>query len=88
VSLLPGPGQPDRGQGLPLRRGSGSFLALKAAPDSGNGVRVVAYYDGNKFRAVPASFPAPPTGLKPGWVELSGTLTAQGLVWISGCSFP
>lgn len=71
-----------------LGRGSGSFLALKAAPDSSNGVRMVAYYDGSKLRAVPASFPAPPAGLKPGWVELSGTLTAQGLVWTSGRSFP
>lgn len=71
-----------------LSRTPGSFMSLKAASDTQNGVRVVAYYDGLKLRAVPATFPAPPSGLKTGWVELSGTVTAQGLLWNSGRSFP
>ncbi|MBF6595491.1 MAG: hypothetical protein IVW51_13755 [Thermaceae bacterium] len=71
-----------------LGRGPNSFLSLKASPDGQNQVRVVAYYDGSKLRAVPTSFPAPPAGLKPGWVELIGMVGSQGLVWISAKPFP
>ena len=63
------------------------FIALRAAPDQ-TPVRVVAYYDGSKLRAVPASFPAPPAGLKVGWVELTGTVSGQSLVWNSAKAFP
>lgn len=62
------------------------FLALRAAGEQSQ-VRVVAYFDGSKFRALPTSFPVPP-GLKPGWYELIGTLGSQGLVWSSTKTFP
>lgn len=62
------------------------FLALRAAGEQSQ-VRVVAYFDGSKFRALPTSFPIPP-GLKPGWYELVGTLGPQGLVWSSTKTFP
>jgi hypothetical protein len=62
------------------------FMALRAAGEQSQ-VRVVAYFDGNKFRALPSSFPVPP-GLKPGWYELIGSIGAQGLVWSSVKAFP
>lgn len=65
---------------------SDPFLALRAAGEQSQ-VRVVAYFDGSKFRALPTSFPVPP-GLKPGWYELIGTLGPQGLVWSSTKTFP
>lgn len=64
------------------------FMALKTAPDSPGQVRLVAYFDGSKLRAVPANFPAPPAGLKVGWVELLGTVGKDGLVWNSAKAFP
>lgn len=65
---------------------SDPFLALRAAGEQSQ-VRVVAYFDGNKFRALPSSFPVPP-GLKPGWYELMGTVGSQGVVWSSSKTFP
>lgn len=62
------------------------FMALRAASEQTQ-VRVVAYFDGNRFRALPASFPVP-AGLKPGWYELIGSIGAQGLVWSSVRQFP
>lgn len=64
------------------------FIALKAAPDSQSEVRLVAYFDGKKLRATPNTFPAPPTGLEVGWVELIGKIGPQGLVWSSAKAFP
>jgi len=64
------------------------FIALKNAPDTQNQVWLVAYFDGTRLRAVPSSFSPPPAGLKTGWVELTGTLTPQGLVWNSAKAFP
>ncbi|MER3483749.1 MAG: hypothetical protein C4332_11955, partial [Meiothermus sp.] len=88
-----GPGSLIGAKGYPyasawLNRTPGTFLSLKAALDTGSAVRLVAYYDGLKLRAVPATFPPPPAGLKPGWVELTGTVGNRGLVWSSGRSFP
>lgn len=65
---------------------SDPFMALQAASEQAQ-VRVVAYFDGSKFRALPASFPVP-AGLKPGWYELMGSIGAQGLVWSSVRPFP
>jgi len=62
------------------------FLALRTSSDLAQ-VRVVAYFEGNKFRALPSSFPVP-AGLKPGWYELIGSVGAQGLVWSSVQQFP
>jgi len=62
------------------------FLALRTSSEQAQ-VRVVAYFDGNKFRALPAGFPVP-TGLKLGWYELIGSVGAQGLVWSSVKQFP
>ncbi len=62
------------------------FLALRTASEQAQ-VRVVAYFDGSKFRALPTSFPVP-AGLKPGWYELLGSVGAQGLVWSSVRPFP
>lgn len=64
------------------------FIALKSAPDAQNQVRLVAYFDGAKLRAVPGNFPAPPAGLKVGWVELLGTASKDGITWISAKAFP
>lgn len=66
---------------------SDPFIALRAAPEQAQ-VRVIAYFDGSKLRAMPANFPAPPAGAKVGWIELTGTLSGSTLVWQSVKTFP
>ncbi len=64
------------------------FLYLKTALEQAKQVKVVAYFDGKKLRAIPSSFPPPPAGTPLGWVELLGTVGAQGIVWNSAKAFP
>lgn len=64
------------------------FFYLKTGPELPNQVRMVAYFDGKKLRAVPPNFPNPPVNTPIGWVELLGTVSNQTVVWNSIKPFP
>lgn len=68
--------------------GEESFEGVRAIPDDGSAVRLVAYFDGASLVAVPPSFPPPPTGDAAGWLELKGYFDGEKVVWESAAPFP
>ena len=68
--------------------GKEAFESVRTAPDDGSAVRLVAYYDGQSFIAVPQTLPPPLTGGAPGWLELKGYFDGEKVVWESAVPFP
>lgn len=62
-------------------------LALRTAPD-GAGVYLVAYWDGQRFLALPPGLRPPAPGLAPGWVEGTGVYRDGRVVWARFKPFP
>jgi hypothetical protein len=51
-------------------------------------VRVVAYFDGTKVRAVPKALTPPTSGLSAGWIEFTGRFDGDGIIWEGSRPFP
>ena len=62
-------------------------LALRAAPE-GTSVKLVAYWDGQRFLALPPGLRLPAPGLAPGWVEGAGAYREGRVVWTRFRAFP
>ncbi|WP_243026691.1 hypothetical protein [Thermus albus] len=62
-------------------------LALRAAPE-GASVVLVAYWDGQRFLALPSGLRPPPPGLAPGWVEGIGVYREGRVTWMRFRPFP
>ncbi|TBH21066.1 hypothetical protein [Thermus thermamylovorans] len=62
-------------------------FALRAAP-GGAEVRLVAYWDGRRFLALPPGLRPPPPGLPPGWVEGVGVYREGRIAWGRFRPFP
>ncbi len=68
--------------------GKEAFENVRTAPDDGNAVRLVAYFDGQGLVAVPQDFSPPLTGGTAGWLELKGYFDGEKVVWESAAPFP
>jgi hypothetical protein len=55
---------------------------------SKDSVRVVAYFDGVKVRALPQALTPPTPDLPAGWIEFTGHFDGDGIVWESLRQFP
>lgn len=62
-------------------------FALRAA-SAGQEVRLVAYWDGQRFQALPEGLALPDPGLPPGWVEVLGVYREGRLRWVQLRPFP
>ena len=61
--------------------------SVQSSTRTDNSITLIAYYDGASLSATPDLFLVP-EGLQVGWVELSGVLENNQIIWLDARAFP